>query len=239
MNRRLVFTATDRPYYFQPVLTSWQRNQGLSDWSPTVFLEPSPVRESMVRLATNAGFDVHLNRTRRGVLRNPWHALDTAFGAGADFVVLAEDDVLVSEDILTYFTWASTTFADAHVLAACACSMQPQVDPQRANHVVTHPRFNPLVWGTWADRWHGVLRDTWDLDYSTGTAEQPQSGWDWNINLRVMGDWTVASPLASRSTHIGKYGGTHMRPDDFAGSTAPSFADRHPTAPFMVAAATD
>ncbi len=229
MNRRLVFTATDRPYYFQPVLDSWRTARGFLDWHPTVHLEPSPVQDAMLRMAHGAQADVQVNRRRLGVLRNPWNALDSAFTAGADFVVLAEDDVLVSDDVLDYFTWASTALAHEHVLAVCACSMQPQPDAD-VNLVVTHRRFNPLVWGTWRDRWTTVLRDTWDHDYSSGTPDAPQSGWDWNINLRVMQDWVVAAPVVSRSTHIGKYGGTHMRPEDFTGSVAPTFAATHPAA---------
>jgi len=231
---RLVLTANDRPYYFQPVLDSWRTARGFTDWSPTVFLEPSPVRESMARLATSAGIEVHLNTQCRGVLRNPWHALNTAFTDGADFTVLAEDDVLVCDDILDMFTWAAARFADDHVLAVCACSMQPDVDPADTNTVIRHRWFNPLVWGTWTDRWTQVLRDTWDHDYSSGTPHAPQSGWDWNINLRIMNDWSIAGPLASRSTHIGEYGGTHMQPAQFAGSVAPTFRPRRSRAPFVL-----
>ncbi len=94
MNLRLVFTAYNRPHYFAEVLDAWTRVRGFADWKPLVMLEPSDVWEQMSALAQGAGATVHLNPRRYGVLSNPWHALNTAFGDGADFAVLAEDDLL-------------------------------------------------------------------------------------------------------------------------------------------------
>lgn len=228
-----MFTAYHRTRYWAPVLESWQAVRGLHDWTPTVYLEPSSQQDTMRALAADANIDVRLNPHRRGVLSNPWHAVDSAFSDGADFVVLAEDDVLVSEDILEYFTWASTTLDRSRILAVCACSMAPTVDPADTRTVAPGDRFNPLVWGTWREHWFDVLGDTWDHDYSTGTPNAPQSGWDWNINLRVMpGRWQVAAPLASRSTHIGQYNGTHMHPVAFPASQSPTFAAHHPPGPY-------
>ncbi len=239
LRRRLVFTANDRPYYFGPVMRRWAQVRGFNDWQPTVYLEPSRVQQQMVALATAAGATVSLNPTRRGVLSNPWYALDRAFEGGAEFAVLAEDDVLVSDDILEYFTWAATQFADAQVLAVCACSFAPVCAPGHEQHTVRHKQFCPLVWGTWHDRWAGALRDTWDHHYDTGTPQAPQSGWDWNINLRVIPggadrgvDWDIVSPIASRSTHIGEHMGTHTTPASFPNSIAPTFTAQRPAAPF-------
>ncbi len=232
MKRRLVFTAYNRPVYFEPVMAAWTQVRGFGDWQPEVFLEPSPAAEAMTGIAAEAGAAVTRNPLKRGVLSNPWNALYTAFNAGADFVVLAEDDVLVSDDILEYFTWASTTFADQHILTVCACSFAPACAPGHEQNTVRHKQFTPLIWGTWADRWTDQLRDTWDHHYSTGTSEAPQSGWDWNINLRIMRDWDVISPIASRSTHIGRHGGAHTTAQTFPGSIAPTFAAHRPSAPF-------
>lgn len=231
---RLVFTAYNRPTYFTRVMQTWAGVRDFTAWQPTVHLEPGADQDTMRAIAEAAGAVVHLNTHRRGVLTNPWHAVDTAFTAGATFVVLAEDDVLVSDDVLEYFTWAAATLADQHVLAVRACSMKPTCHPDEDHVVDIGPTFNPLVWGTWADRWTTVLRDTWDHDYSSGTAEHPQSGWDWNIVLRVKADWQFAGPRASRSTHIGKYGGAHMLPKDFAASEAPTFRPHRDPAPFHI-----
>jgi len=223
MNRRLVFTAYNRPRYFSPVMTTWWKVREYADWQPRVFLEPGPAEHTMTRIATTYGAQVHLNPHRRGVLSNPWHALDTAFTEGADFVVLAEDDVMVSDDVLEYFTYASAAFRTDHVLGICANSNATTCSPADEGLLRRTKAINPLVWGTWADRWTGVLRDTWDHSYSSGTPDAPQSGWDWNIALRVIQDWTVIAPYASRSTHIGEYGGTHCTVAQFPDTVAPTF----------------
>ncbi len=232
MDIRLVFTAYNRPVYWDAALATWHRARGFADLTPVVHLEPGDAEYVMSAIAAGYGVAVHRNLFRRGVLTNPWYAIDTAFAAGADFVILGEDDIEVSDDIVEYFTWAATELRDEHILAVCACSMDTDADPAGTHTVRTHQVFNPLVWGTWRDRCADVLRDTWDHDYSSGTPAAPQSGWDWNINLRVMRDWRIAAPLHSRSTHIGQYGGTHMHPAAFPASQAPTFARHRPAAPY-------
>lgn len=232
MKRRLVFTANDRHDYFRATMAAWQQVRGFTDWAPVVYLEPGRRSERMSEIAQAAGATVSLNPQRRGVLSNPWHALDTAF-ADADFVVLAEDDVLVSDDTLEFFTWAAQEFRDERVLGVCANTQAATCPPGAEQVVELNQRLCPLVWGTWADRWRDVLRDTWDHDYSSGTPTQPQSGWDWHINLRLLAGWRTATPLASRSDHIGQYGGTHMRPADFPASVSPTFLAHREPAPFI------
>lgn len=212
-------------------MQSWAAVRGYAKVRPTVFLEPSPTVETMRAIAIDHGAEVRVNPHRYGVLRNPWHAFSDAFTTD-EFVILAEDDVLVSDDILEYFTWAAEHYYNERVLAVCAGNQRGACLPTEANTVTRHRQFCALVWGTWVDRWRAVLRDTWDLDYSSGTPEHPQSGWDWNLNLRVIPafDLDIVSPLASRSTHIGEHMGTHMSAEDFPASVSPTFrADRLPS----------
>lgn len=234
MRTRLVFTAYNRPQYFNPVMASWTAARWFAIWPNEVFLEPSSIQDTMADIAHHHGAQVHFNPTRYGVLSNPWHALEHTFTGGADFAVLAEDDVLVSDDILEYFTFAARAFRNERVLAVCAASFAPASPPEHTQQLLYTTQFCPLVWGTWADRWTNVLRDTWDHDYSSGTPEAPQSGWDWNINLRLMRDWHIIAPAASRSTHIGKEQGVHTTADSFPGSVAATFTAHRSPAPFTV-----
>jgi hypothetical protein len=233
---RLIFTAYNRPHYFDQVLRSWAGVRGVSDWKPTVHLEPSAQQAQMARLAqAHLGADVRTNPRKLGVLENPFQALDTAF-ATDEFVVLAEDDVTASDDILEYFTWAAATFRNDHnILAVCACSKDTQASPDDEYTVAASKAFDPLIWGTWHDRWATTLRATWDHDYSSGTPEAPQSGWDWNINLRVIGERWVAKPYASRSNHIGRRDGTHTTVFTFPGTVSPTFRPHRPPGPYRYA----
>lgn len=225
MRTELVFTAYNRPFYLQQVVESWNAVRNLQQWNTTFFIEPSEVQEEILTLAFNLITSVtsFVHPERVGVLTNPWEALNDAFERGVDFVVLAEDDVVVSQDILEYFEWAAIEYQTGHnVLAVNAFSQSTDGKP---NQIELTSKFSPLVWGVWKDRWYKYLKDTWDKDYSTGNPDGSEAGWDWNIN-RIIKDnnLTVVKPLHSRSDHIGQYLGTHMTPDLFDQSRGTNFS---------------
>jgi hypothetical protein len=179
---------------------------------------------------TSLDAEIIVNPTVYGPLVNPWEAVEWAFRHNqADFVVYAEDDVVVSEDVLEYFDWASVVYADARVGAVCSWS-QSEPDPALADVVETGGDgfFSAHVWGTWPDRWYAVMRDTWDKDYSSGGAMD--SGWDWHINRRVFpaAGLQCVRPQQSRSNNIGEWGGAHQRPEDFPATVSRSFRPDRP-----------
>jgi hypothetical protein len=235
---KLVITAFQRPGYFERVLKSWAAARGLHRLSGIeIALEPSHHLNEMTYLANSIipEANVHLNPTRLGVLENPYQAFHRAFLGEPDdsFVILGEDDCVVSTDVIEYFEWASRRFAgDPSVLGVCAFSWSQPV--RAARYVKLESGFCPIVWGTWKNRWETVLGPTWDHDYSTGNPPGFQAGWDWNINLRVMGDRKFVWPVQSRSNHIGKWGGTHTQPDTFPSSQAPSFKEVVPIQDYAV-----
>jgi hypothetical protein len=190
-----------------------------------VFIDPSELTDQTIDAARRLNTDllISVNKQKLGVLKNPWNALDFAFTYGADFVILAEDDVAVSQDILEYFTWASEQYAyNKEVLCVNAFS---QINDGSENEVTKDHRFSPLVWGVWKDRWNNLLKDTWDKDYSTGKPDGSEAGWDWNINRIIEREnMAVIKPLHSRSDHLGEYGGTHMTPNWYSTSRGTNFS---------------
>jgi hypothetical protein len=225
MNRELVFTAYNRPYYLQASVASWNQVRNLKQWNATFYVEPSGISDQIVeqamQLATTTTVIVHAEKL--GVLVNPWFALNDAFERGADFVVIAEDDIAVSQDILEYFEWASIEYQGAkNILCINAFSA---IGGDKPGEIMQTRKFSPLVWGVWRDRWEEHLRDTWDKDYSTGKADGSEAGWDWNINrILVEKELNVLVPLQSRSDHLGEHGGTHMTPDLYPSSRGIDFA---------------
>jgi len=226
MKRELVFTAYNRPEYLNQSLATWNEARNLRFWNTTFFIEPSPVENIIVDLAFTLATNVtvRINSEKLGVLVNPWTAINTAFEDNdADFVVLAEDDVVVSQDTLEFFEWASEEYATAtNVLCLNAFS---QIGGGRSNQLMKHSNFSPLIWGVWRDRWENILRDSWDKDYSSGNEDGSEAGWDWNIN-RILQEQnlTIIKPLQSRSDHIGELLGTHMTPDLFEASRGIDFS---------------
>lgn len=228
----VTMTAFNRPDYFRESLASWKQVRNVhgeygKGWSLLVSCEPGPVNLDMQRVAWSerdwATFSS--NREQLGVLVHPWHCFNEMFELGAPFTVLAEDDIVVSSDIMEYFNWAAYEFAeDSNVLGVCAFTQECG----KANEVRKSQGFSPLIWGTWKDRWDNILRDRWDKDYSTGPGNGVEAGWDWEIN-RILKEKNMnfIFPKASRSNHIGRFNGTHMVESLFHTSISASFvADR-------------
>ncbi|HEU4864984.1 MAG TPA: hypothetical protein VFT76_01945 [Actinomycetota bacterium] len=212
-------TATNRPNYLSEVLASWAAVRGISDALMLFNVEPGNGDVASLAEEWEASPKlVFSNRARYGVLGNPWWALDRAFTiaerAGEGFVVLAEDDSTVADDVLEYFAYAAEVgeenreifSVNAFNLRACPS----ECCRRSAHHVHFDPSFYSTVWGTWADRWNDELRKEWDFDYVRG-------GWDLHIDREILvGGRRSLTPCRSRSQHIGEFGGAHMLEEHFA-----------------------
>jgi hypothetical protein len=147
-------------------------------------------------------------------------------------VILSEEDNCVSDDVLRYMTWCRDEFRKRiDVLLVCAHDI-PWVegwsgpapgehrDPLSAGNenpeiVRLKQGFDSHAWGTWRDRWTGVLEPTWDWECNSGGPTS--SGIDWNIATRVMprDNYLAAAPDASRSRNIGRDEGVYMHPSNW------------------------
>lgn len=224
----LFFTAYDRSNYLSEALASWRQVRGFYDWPVVAMIEPSYSQQKMVELfeeLEHPNLKIIVNPKRYGVLHHPWVGFQTLFDR-YNFVVRAEDDLIVSTDILEYFEWANQEYRNQEYISCVNAFTFGSGD---SSQIEERTLFNPLIWGTWRDRWTGFMRSTWDHDYSTNNGTPGvQAGWDWNLN-RIIPErnMKVVSPLASRVQNIGVIG-THSLPENF--ETAVSFEQfRDPT----------
>lgn len=232
MKKAIVFTVFDRPEFLEPTLESWLNVEYLDQYDIFFKVEPSEKNNEVLNIIKNfsykSGKDVKimLNSTRRGVLLNPWEAIDLLVNKFSyDFFILAEDDLIVSNDILNYFNQAIHKYSSQENVL-CICSMN---DTDLNDEYVFQEvdSFRVLVWGTWASKWNNYLRDTWDKDYSSGIDGGP-SGWDWNISLRVIpqNNLICIAPSTSRVQHIGSHG-THVLPENYESTRLKTFKDKY------------
>jgi len=222
----LAFTVAGRKDYLTQTLNSWLGTDLSLVTAVHFFIEPIEVGEvTPIIDAFDAECPVpvikHYNKEKLGVLRNPWHLFDHCFRIeGAKFVILGEDDFLVSPDVLNFLFSAEKNDT---TMAACAKWVGKGSDNNPATwHRTTE--FTGNIWGTWPDVWNKYLKDTWDFDYSSGKEDGSPAGWDWNLQLRVIpkNGLHCIVPTASRSKHIGVTG-VHCTSEVFDDTVAWNF----------------
>ncbi len=238
-NMVLAFTACDRPHFLKDSLDSWLKTNLELVTSVQFFIEPT---DRLVEIeAVIAYFEAecpvpviaHVNPEKYGVLKNPWKLFENLFDKQlATFVILGEDDFIVSPDALDFFD-VQRREAQPNTLAICLKNVGEMSDenPSTFNYT-TH--FDGNIWGTWAENWRNHLKDSWDFDYSSGKADETPSGWDWNIGLRVIpqNGLRCLTPTASRSFHIGTTG-VHCTADDYNATTTPNFVREKYVGPYQ------
>ena len=244
----VVTTAWRRPYYFEPVLKSWAQADGIADIARFVIALGTTDRfDAMMELIERmrpqfpCPVEVAVQSKRAVRSRGPHRAIGEAGNLvfsdpSVDFLVFGEEDILVSSDVLAYMAWARDKFAgDGKVLCACAHNQtgsgwDPVALPQDADadqHAVRLlPYYSGWVWATWRDRWEQVLEPSWDWECDTG-SQGFDSGYDWNIQLRVMpsGGYVNVVPDASRSQNTGRME-AWSKPPLFGATQSKSFRDR-------------
>jgi hypothetical protein len=208
MKQVIVFTAFNRPLYLSQTLESWSHARGISETLLDFHIEPGCTDvDEVCEDVDFASTVLHVNPTRLGIQRNPFNALNCGFAwqespSASDFVILAEDDFVVSTDTLEWFAWAREEFYhDERVMLVS--SNQYEEQPGGLAQSLLIPWFPGWVWGTWRDRWESIAAD-WTFEYE-------HNGWDWRITDHWCGEMgkVCVVPAISRSQHIGEYHGVH------------------------------
>jgi len=207
MDITVAFTVSgQRQKYLRQALASWARARGVQDARMLFCVEPEPSFPVPDFTAwageTFSRVQVAVNPAVLGCLANTRQAMELAFGGGAGFAVLAEEDIEVSTDVLEYFGWAVGRYErDTDIMAACSHVLSSRVlrGISWPDAAVRLPWFSPLVWGTWKPCWDEFIGPGW------GPAEGNAQGWDVHLReqLREV-ERACLFPVLSRSLHIGQ-----------------------------------
>lgn len=210
MRKGVFLTAANRPEYFREVMKSWESVRWHDDWMFVLRIEPTEKLDEMLEIAESfQAFPIYLtvNEQVIGAPRHPWVAFEELFNTSfRDYVVSVEDDLLVSDDFLEYHRWAASEYQHDQEIGTVSSFSQTG---SGASFVTRKEGFVSWGFGTWWDRWEDFISPTWDGNYSTfENYPGDRSGWDWNLNLRVLpslGKKTIF-PVESRIQNIGVHG---------------------------------
>lgn len=205
----VAMTANDRPWYLKEVLESWAKVRG--DVQLMIRAEPHSATYDVVR-SFDGRLDIRLarNRARLGVKENPRRLLNDALEID-EFVVYTEDDVLVSNDVLEYMTWAKNRYRDE----LCLLANQRWWKATDEYAVRKSSQFTCLTFGVWRDRAETMLTN----------FDRDDRGWDWSMAAMIRAEgWRTLAPDHSRSQHIGVVG-EHGTAELFPASRASTFVE--------------
>lgn len=249
----VVMTAWRRPYYLERTLESWSRAVALLKPDRFVIsLQVSARHSQQLEVIDRARelFPVELEvigQSQAGTpgVDGPHRAIGDAghylfSDESVEFLVFGEEDVVVGDDVLHYMQWARGQFADdPAVLAACAHNVggtgwdrpEPAQDADADPRAVSVlPYFNPWCWGTWRDRWAGVLEPGWCWQ-----ALAHSTGYDWTIQGHMARQYRCAVPAASRSQNIGELEGLYSTAQTWTFAYAQSFCEHREPVVYEVA----
>jgi hypothetical protein len=214
----VAFTVSgQREKYLRATLDAWSRVRGIEAVRMVFCCEPEPRFPVAEFRSWCAGkfsrVFIRPNEERLGCLENTRAAADAAFALGADFAVVAEEDITVATDVLEFFTWAQRYADDPEVVAACAHAFRAgPAAPEGA--AVRVSWFSPLVWGTWRADWEGFIRPGWGIEVLAAAAREHSpvgdscvnyQGWDLNLRLQIRAAQKYSIfPARSRALHIGE-----------------------------------
>ena len=136
-------------------------------------------------------------------------ALRLAWEDNPDFVLMIEDDIIISDDALMYIEWAAEKYKDdpsvrtiglwGHENGYALGSTLPEKEHGK---VMRQNYFSCWGWGTWRDRWEEML-DKW----TTG-SDFHDTSWDVILSSHL-GERVEILPSISRAYNCGEHGGTH------------------------------
>ena len=225
MNGAIVMTACNRADYTKEVLASLRGCIGIENYLFLPHVEP--VDDAVIgALKGFKGCEMSatVNSRRLGHTLNTHKALTHGFER-ADYVILIEDDTVLSQDFLLFHEFCRNKFKDDEsVFTVCAGHYKHPNETVDPDSHLTYERqrwFSNQGWATWRDRWEeeGGMKTTWENEeLIMGSIYQVQyryGGWDGLLNKYIRKDRCEIIPTLSRVQNIGALGGVHsISPQD-------------------------
>lgn len=215
VKKAVAFVAFNRENYFKDTVISWKKaTENFQDWDYYFFLEPSENVKQMQKIIKLyfhrwPNVNIIVNDRIFGNSLNIFSSIDTLFKKGYSFVISAEDDAIVSNDILYFFQDAIGLFEDDDDALTIQGNIFTKITEEEYL-LVQSQEFIPRVWGTWKSRWDNIIKHEWIFyDHLNPFPENwnGPGGWDLGIDkiLKQKNKNTV-SPSKGRVAHIGEIG---------------------------------
>lgn len=201
----------NRPHYLKRVIDSLKTCDGIGNYTLVAGCEPGFIEcVNIVKSADKfMNVEININETKLGCNDNTKRNVKRGFDK-SDFVIILEDDLIVSWDFLRYMEWGLQTYVDDPEIWNITSSREAH-SPIPANQrdpgaVVRNAHFTSIGWATWKDRFDFFYQRWQDGD------EPKTRGWDFQCtDARKAWGGKQIRPWISRTHHIGETG-LHVNP---------------------------
>jgi FkbM family methyltransferase len=154
--------------------------------------------------------NIHWNSIKLGCNGTVKLALEESWSKNPDFVLMIEDDIIVSPDAWEYATWAARIFKnnkDVRTVGLWSHQDGWKVGAPYAHNestkVMSQSLFNCWGWGTWRKEW-----DEMDVSWTLDLSDSHDTSWDMVLLSTLNGRKEIV-PSIARAHNCGEHGGTH------------------------------
>ena len=229
MKINIAISAYNRPEYSRRSLAAILGAKGYSPEKYAIYCsidcdENGETNDEVFSLYARHGFTHSITTKKLGCNYNVKRALDIAWEDNPDFVLLIEDDIIISDDALQYVEWAAKKYKDDLSVRTVGLwkskngwDFSKPLSKSEMFKINEQVWFTCWGWGTWSDRWK-EMKDTW----TTGNDSHKTS---WDVVLyNHLKERKEVVPSISRAYNCGEFGGTH-RGRAWPGVTAAGLID--------------
>ena len=203
--KTITISLFNRPEYTRTMIQNLTQCKGLKDY--LVIFSIDYACDEVVKIAESfmgTNKEIFINKPKLGCGGNIQRSMDLGFSK-SEYNIHLEDDIVPGRDCLQYFEFCNQQYKnDKSVFSITAFSMDKDLSPEAANHIIRAKWFHPWGWATWKDRWLEI-RDDWDFIHEKG-------GWDVNMCFRLRKDRYMIKPILARVQNIGALNGVHTTP---------------------------
>jgi FkbM family methyltransferase len=215
VDMRIAISAYNRPEYTNRCLSAIFAMKGFDDPSLIdVFVDMLPdgtFNEEISKVLSSYGIkNIHWASKKQGCNGAVKLALEMAWSNNPDFVLMIEDDIIVSVDAWQYATWAARIFKNNPVVRTVGLwnhqdgwQIGKPYDNRESTKVMSQSLFNCWGWGTWRKEWDEMVT-IWTQDRN----DFHDTSWD-IVLLSTLNGRKEVVPSIARAYNCGEHGGTH------------------------------
>jgi len=212
MKINIAISAYNRPEYSQRSIAAIFGAKGFNPQKYRIFCamdchKDGSFNRDVYNIYEFFGIIPDVAEQKRGCNYNVKRALELAWEDNPDFVLMIEDDIIISDDSLQYIEWAADKYKNdhsVHTIGLWGHDKGPSLPVSEKDYgkVMRQTYFTCWGWGTWKDRWKEMLA-TW----TTGD-DSHETSWDVIVSSHL-GEMVEILPAISRAYNCGEHGGTH------------------------------